>query len=102
MEKSRNFYGQINFDKLLEGVKSGKVKTQIVEKKDGSKFRAVNINVWVNDEPKYNQDASISLQNKEEFQNEKNIYIGNLKYMTSKVTEATAEDFSDVEPYEML
>lgn len=95
MEKPRSFYGQINFDNLLAGVKSGKVQTSIVTRKDGSTFRAININVWVNEKPKYDQDASISLQNKEEFREEKNVYIGNLRYMESNVKEANAEDFNE-------
>lgn len=95
MEKPRSFYGQINYDSLLEGVKSGKVQTSIVTRKDGSTFRAININVWVNETPKYDQNASISLQNKEEFREEKSFYIGNLRYMESKVQEATPDNFVD-------
>lgn len=95
MEKPRSFYGQINYDALLEGIKSGKIVAKIVERKDGTKFRAVDINVWVNEQRKYNADASISLQNKEEFREEKKQYIGNLRYMESKVQEAFVDDFQD-------
>lgn len=87
-------YGSINYDALLEALKTGKIKTFRTEKG----VRLVNINVWVNDEPdKYDNDASIQLQLKDDYSNtdEKNPYIGNLKKHKQKIYEATAQDFQD-------
>lgn len=65
---SQLLYGSLNYDALLKAVKSGKVKTF----KTDSGVRLVNINVWVNDEPdKYDNDASIQVQFKDEFKEEK-------------------------------
>lgn len=94
METKKHFYGQINYDALIDAIKTGKISTKIIERKDKTTFRVIDINVWVNDEPKYDNAASISLQLKEEFREEKKPYIGNLKYITSKVQEATTEDFT--------
>ncbi|SDE00967.1 hypothetical protein [Riemerella columbipharyngis] len=102
MEKSKNLYGQINFDELINAVRSGKVKTSIVTKKDGTKFRAINVNVWINEVPKFGQDASITTQNKKEYKEEKNYYIGNLKFIESKVKEASPDDFEEDNYFEML
>ena len=95
MENKKHFYGQINFDELINAIKTGKIETKVIERKDKSTFRIININVWVNDERKYDNDASISLQFKKEFQEEKKIYIGNLRYMEQKSREANTEDFTE-------
>ncbi|WP_312306514.1 hypothetical protein [Chryseobacterium sp.] len=73
---SQLFYGSINYDALLNAIKTGKVKTF----KSTSGVRLVNINVWVNDQPdKFDNDASIQVQLKDEFRTEKGDYIGNLR-----------------------
>lgn len=73
---SQLFYGSINYDALLNAIKAGKVKTF----KSASGVRLVNINVWVNDQPdKFDNDASIQVQLKDEFRSEKGDYIGNLR-----------------------
>ena len=90
---SQLLYGSLNYDALLKAVKSGKVKTFKTE----SGVRLVNINVWVNDEPdKYDNDASIQVQFKDEFKEEKADYVGNLKkYVKKEPKEASANDFPD-------
>lgn len=86
-------FGSINYDALVKAIKSGKVKTFQTE----SGVRLVNINVWVNDEPdKYDNDASIQVQMKEEFKEEKGDYIGNLKKYVKKEPKAIdGEEFFD-------
>lgn len=87
-------YGSINYDALLEVLKSGKAKTFKTEKG----IRLINVNIWVNDkQDDYGNDASIQVQLKEEHteKGEKNPYIGNLKKHTPKTTEATAQDFQE-------
>ena len=89
-------YGSINFDDLLNQLKTGNIETQIVTRKDGTTFRSVNINVWVNDtEVQYGNMASVQLQLKKEIRDkgEKAPYIANLKLHTPKVQEGTANDF---------
>lgn len=89
-----SLYGSINFDKLMEALKSGKVKTYKTE----NGVRLVNVNVWVNDEAdQYGNHASVSLPLKEEYQEEKNkaVYVGNLKKNTPKITEASEQDFQE-------
>lgn len=91
---AQSFYGSIDYDKLLEALKSGKIKTH---KTDQGK-RYVNLNIWVNDEAdQYGNHASVSLPLKDEYQEEKNkaVYVGNLKKNTPKITEATPQDFND-------
>lgn len=91
---AQSYYGSINFDKLMEALKEGKVKTFKTEKG----VRLANVNIWINDEAdQYGNHASISLPLKEEHQEEKMkaVYIGNLKKQPPKTTEATAEDFND-------
>lgn len=56
-------YGSINYDALLEVLKSGKAKTFKTEKG----IRLINVNIWVNDkQDDYGNDASIQVQLKEE------------------------------------
>lgn len=92
----QSFYGSINYDKLLEALKEGKVKTFKTE----NGVRLVNVNIWINDKPdQYDNDASISLPLKEEFHEDKKkaVYVGNLKKHEPKIEEAGAEDFNDEE-----
>lgn len=90
----QSFFGSIDYDKLVEALKTGQVKTF---KTDNGK-RLVNVNVWINDtEDQYGNIASISLSLKDEFKEEKKkvVYIGNMKKSTPSITEAAAEDFND-------
>jgi hypothetical protein len=91
---AQSFFGSIDYDKLVEALKTGQVKTF---KTDNGK-RLVNVNVWINDtEDQYGNIASISLSLKDEFKEEKKkvVYIGNMKKSTPSITEAAAEDFND-------
>lgn len=91
---AQSFFGSIDYDKLVEALKTGQVKTF---KTDNGK-RLVNVNVWINDtEDQYDNIASISLSLKDEFKEEKKkvVYIGNMKKSTPSITEAAAEDFND-------
>lgn len=94
---AQSFYGSINFDKLMEAIKSGKVKTF---KSNETGIRYINIGVWINDNPnEYGNIGSLSLPLKEEHQSEGNkvVYVADLKRNTPKTQEATAEDFNDEE-----
>lgn len=97
MQKPLSFYGQINYTKLKEAMKSGKIVGQKVQTKDGEQL-FININVWVNEEAdQYNNNASIQCQlNKEAYEaKEKNTYyIGNLRYQTPSTKDATTEDIA--------
>ena len=91
---AQSFFGSIDYDKLVEALKTGQVKTF---KTDNGK-RLVNVNVQINDtEDQYGNIASISLSLKDEFKEEKKnvVYIGNMKKSTPSITEAAAEDFND-------
>ena len=91
---AQSFFGSIDYDKLVEALKTGQVKTF---KTDNGK-RLVNVNVWINDtEDQYGNIASISLSLTDEFKEEKKkvVYIGNMKKSTPSITEAAAEDFND-------
>lgn len=96
---AQQYYGSIDFDKLMNDLKKGTLKTFVTDKG----VRLINVNVWVDDVPnEYGNIASISVPLKEEnhFTNEagkeiKSLYIGNLKKSTPKITEATAQDFQD-------
>lgn len=92
------YFGQINYDELLETLKSGKANTQIVERKDGTKFRAVDVNIWLNaQKDQFGQDGSIQIGMKEEHRSEKH-YLGNLRKFTPKPPEeAKAETFAQEE-----
>ncbi|MEI7486434.1 MAG: hypothetical protein WCJ72_03315 [Chryseobacterium sp.] len=94
--KPLSFYGQIDYTELKEALKTGKVKASWVDFKTKGKRLMVDINVWVKEEAdQYHNNASIQVQNKTEFQNENQAYIGNLKYKKPKVTEASAESVSN-------
>ena len=91
---AQSFFGSIDYDKLVEALKTGQVKTFKTE----SGKRLVNVNVWINDtEDQYGNIASISLSLKDEFKEEKKkvVYVGNMKKSTPSITEATPEDFND-------
>ena len=91
---AQSFFGSIDYDKLVEALKIGQVKTFKTE--NGK--RLVNVNVWINDtEDQYGNIASISLPLKDEFKEEKKkvVYVGNMKKSTPNITEATPEDFND-------
>lgn len=91
---AQSFYGRINYDKLLENLKSGKLKT--FKHENGTRY--INVNVYINDEPdKYENDGSISSPLKEEYHqdNIKSVFIGNLRKSTPKIQEANADDFQD-------
>lgn len=92
---SQLLYGSINYDALLKAIKTGKVKTFQTE----SGIRLININVWINDQPdNFDNDASIQVQFKEEFREDKADYIGNLKkYVKKEPKEVGAEAFSSYE-----
>lgn len=73
---NKRYYGSINFDALVQGIKNGQVATHVTER--GKRY--VNISVWVNDEPdQYGNEGSLQLVNKKEFMDEKKIYIGNIR-----------------------
>lgn len=95
---AQNYYGSIDFDKLMNDLKQGKLKTFKTEKGK----RLINVNIYVSDTPdQYSNIASISIPLKEEFHEEINskkinkLYIGNLKASENSIQEATAEDFKD-------
>lgn len=97
---AQNYYGSIDFDKLMADLKEGKLKTYKTEKGK----RLINVNIYVSDTPnEYGNIASISVPLKEEFHTEENgkkinkLYIGNLKPSENSISEATAEDFPDNE-----
>ena len=95
---SKLLYGSINYDELLNQIKTGKINTTIVTRQNGETFRSIGINVWVNDdEDNYGNVAGVQLQLKKEVREagEKAPYIGNLKLHTPKVQEASANDFKD-------
>lgn len=95
---SELFYGSINYDELLAAAKSGKASIKKVTKKDGSTFRAIDINVWINDKPdQFGRDGAVVVQVNEEAYKagEKGVYIANLKKSTPTVQEASADDFND-------
>lgn len=95
---SQNYFGSIDYDKLLAYLKEGRLKTYKTEKGK----RLINVNVYVNDAPnKYGNIANISVPLKEEFHTEENgkkinkLYIGNLKLSENSIQEAGAEDFQN-------
>jgi hypothetical protein len=54
-----------------------------VEKKDGTKAKYINVNVWLNDEPdKFGNNASIQQYTGKD--SDKKIYLGNLKEFKGK------------------
>lgn len=97
---AQNYFGSIDYDKLLADLKEGRLKTYKTEKGK----RLINVNVYVNDAPtEYGNIASISVPLRDEFHTEENgkkinkLYIGNLKLSENSTQEATAEDFQDAD-----
>lgn len=92
------YFADLNYDALLKAVKTGKVNTEIITRKDGSTFRKINLNLWVNSEPdQFKNDGSIQAQMKPEHREEKH-YLGNLRKYTPKAPEeAPAEVFTKEE-----
>lgn len=93
---AQSYFGSIDYDKLLENLKQGKLKTY---KSDKGK-RYININVYIKDEPdQYGNNASISVPLKDEhkIEKEKRLYIGNLKKSEPRTQEASAQSFIDDE-----
>ena len=89
---AQNYFGSIDYDKLLADLKEGRLKTYKTEKGK----RLINVNVYVNDAPnEYGNIASISVPLKDEFHTEENgkkinkLYIGNLKLSEN----STQEDY---------
>ena len=98
---SQLLYGSLNFSALKTALKTGKVKTFTTK----SGVQLINVNVWINDQPdNYNNDASIQVQLKDEFKEEKSPYIGNLKKHVKKEPQTTdsasfVEDETDDLPF---
>lgn len=96
-DKPLSFYGQLNYTKIKAALKSGHIKAQRIQTKNGEEI-VFDINVWVHDEAdQYNNNAAIQMSlTKEAFENNVNNthYIGNLKYKAPTATEATTEDIN--------
>lgn len=96
MSKPLSFYGQINYTKLRNALKEGKIKAEWIDTRNGKEL-VVNANFWVKEEAdQYNQNASIKLQNKTEFHEENAPYIGNFRYMLPSSQEATESNMKDL------
>lgn len=94
MSKPLSFYGQINYTRLKNALKEGKVKAEWVETKNGKELM-VNVNFWVKEEAdQYNNNAALQLQNKPEFQEEYGAYVGNFKYKVPKTQEASQDSIN--------
>lgn len=96
--KPLSFYGQLNFTQIKEALKSGHIKAQRIQTKNGEQI-VFDINVWVHEEAdQFNNNAAVqcSLQ-KEAFEANVNnsYYIGNLKYKVPKVENASQEDIDN-------
>ena len=93
--KPLSFFGQLNFTQIKAELKSGHVKAQKIQTKNGEEI-VFDINVWVHEEAdQYNNNASVQLSlKKEAFEGgvKNTFYIGNLKYKVPMATEATAAD----------
>lgn len=89
---SKLYLGSIDYDKLMDILKSGKAST-FKSQKTGKRY--VNISVWQNNEPnQYGNSLSIQVGTKEEYRGEKlNHYIANLKLHSPE--EVKAEEFRD-------
>ena len=93
-QKPLSFYGQINYTKLKAAMKSGHIKMQKIQTKEGEQI-VFDVNVWVHEEADpYNNNASVQCSlKKEAFDNNvaNTFYIGNLKYKEAKVSEVTPD-----------
>lgn len=99
MSKPLSFYGQLNFTKIKEALKSGQIIAQKIQTKDGEQI-VFDANFWVHAEAdQYNNNASVQMQlKKEAFEAgvKNTFYIGNFKYQTPKVEDATDKDINDL------
>jgi len=87
--------GSINMTKLFEASKNGDVSTFTA--KNGDKF--ANVAIFLNDEPdKYGNDGTVKCQVPKD-QEDKKIYIGNLKNQGSKPTGETTLTFAPEVPF---
>lgn len=89
---AQSYYGSINYDKLLESLKKGIIKTHKSE--NGTRY--VYINIYIADQPdQYKNDGSVSAPLKDEFKqdNTKVVFVGNLRKSTPQ--ETTPEDFKE-------
>lgn len=98
MNQQQTFNGSIDFDYLMEGLKSGALSTYQSEK-TGKRY--ININVYIDTEPnQYGSIGSISVPFKKENRTdkEKRLYIANLKRTEYKPKEAqfTANEYDDL------
>lgn len=96
---NKSFYGQLNWTRIREGLKTGKIKAQRIQTKHGEQI-VFDINVWVNQEAdKYGNDASVQMQlTKEAFEaKEKNpYYIGNLRFREATATDVSPEEMQNL------
>ena len=97
--KPLSFYGQLNFTQIKEALKSGHIKAQKIQTKNGEQI-VFDINVWVHEEAdQFNNNAAIQCTlKKEAFEANVNntYYIGNLKYKVPKVENATETDINNL------
>lgn len=97
MSKPLSFYGQLNYTKITKALKSGQIKAQRIQTKDGEEI-VFDANFWVNAEAdQFNNNASVQCQLKKEAYEAgaKNpYYIGNFRYQIAKTTDATEEDIA--------
>lgn len=85
------YYGSINFDQLIESLKTGKFKTY----KSDNGTRYANVHVFVNDQPdQFDNDGAICLIHKEKSPDEKRVYLGNIRESLPK--EVSANDLLDL------
>lgn len=103
MPKQQSFYGQLNFTKIKEALKSGHIKAQRIQTKEGEQI-VFDINVWVHDEPdQYSNNAAVQASlKKEAFEAgvKNTFYLGNLRFQTPKVEDATEQDIAAAVPEE--
>ena len=91
---SELLFGSICHTDYMEMLKSGNFEA--VKAENGKVY--VRVKVWINSQvDKYGNVASVQLEKKEQFREDKDIntYIGNLKRSEPKVKDTTPEDFED-------
>lgn len=95
MPKPLSFYGQLNYTQIKAALKSGHIKAQRIQTKNGEEI-VFSINVWVHEEAdQYHNNAAIQMElTKIAFENnvKNSFYIGNLKYKAPTSKEATSAD----------
>jgi len=99
MSKPLSFYGQLNFTKIKEALKSGHIKAQKIQTKEGEQI-VFDYNFWVHEEAdQYNNNAAVQMHlKKEAFEAgvKNTYYIGNGRYQTPKVEDATEQDINNL------